>query len=152
MFVGMGASKVRDLFRQAKGKAPCIVFYIKAERYIGFGPIIALIAGILSVMAGTILMAHPGMGTWILSVLFPLWFIAHCISRMMYLNTIRFIAGRTIFYISLVINSFGLILGVIMLFQPIVTFTAAATLVGIYLIIAGVEMMILAFSKMGAGW
>ena len=26
MFVGMGASKVRDLFRQAKEKAPCIVF------------------------------------------------------------------------------------------------------------------------------
>ena len=26
MFVGMGASKVRDLFQQAKEKAPCIVF------------------------------------------------------------------------------------------------------------------------------
>ncbi|WP_392486098.1 ATP-dependent zinc metalloprotease FtsH [Haloimpatiens sp. FM7315] len=26
MFVGMGASRVRDLFKQAEGKAPCIVF------------------------------------------------------------------------------------------------------------------------------
>ena len=26
MFVGVGASRVRDLFEQAKGKAPCIVF------------------------------------------------------------------------------------------------------------------------------
>lgn len=26
MFVGMGAAKVRDLFRQAQEKAPCIVF------------------------------------------------------------------------------------------------------------------------------
>lgn len=26
MFVGMGASKVRDLFKQAKEKAPCMVF------------------------------------------------------------------------------------------------------------------------------
>ena len=26
MFVGMGAAKVRDLFKQAAEKAPCIVF------------------------------------------------------------------------------------------------------------------------------
>ena len=26
MFVGVGAARVRDLFLQAKGKAPCIVF------------------------------------------------------------------------------------------------------------------------------
>lgn len=26
MFVGMGAAKVRDLFQQAKKKAPCIIF------------------------------------------------------------------------------------------------------------------------------
>ena len=26
MFVGMGANKVRDLFKQANEKAPCIVF------------------------------------------------------------------------------------------------------------------------------
>ena len=31
MFVGMGASKVRDLFRQAKEKAPCIVFIVEID-------------------------------------------------------------------------------------------------------------------------
>lgn len=42
MFVGMGASKVRDLFKQAKEKAPCIVFIDeidaigkKREGYVG---------------------------------------------------------------------------------------------------------------------
>jgi cell division protease FtsH len=27
MFVGVGAARVRDLFKEAKAKAPCIVFY-----------------------------------------------------------------------------------------------------------------------------
>ena len=31
MFVGMGASKVRDLFKQAKEKAPCIVFIDESD-------------------------------------------------------------------------------------------------------------------------
>ena len=33
MFVGMGASKVRDLFRQAKEKAPCIVFIDEIDAF-----------------------------------------------------------------------------------------------------------------------
>lgn len=129
-----------------------IVFYIKTERYTGFGPIIALISGILSVMAGAILIAHPGMGKWILSVLFPLWFIAHCISRLTHLNTIRFVAGRVYYYISMVINIFGLVLGILMLLEPMFAFVSASTLVGIYLIAAGIEAVVIAFSKVGSGW
>lgn len=129
-----------------------IVFYIKTERYIGFGPIIALVSGILSVMAGTVLLAHPGMGEWILSILFPLWFIAHCISRLMHLNMIRFTAGKLFCYLSLALNVFGLILGIMMLVHPVFTFIAAGTLVGIYLIASGAETIAIAFSEMGSGW
>lgn len=129
-----------------------IVLYIKAERYTGFGPIVALISGILSVMAGAILLAHPGMGKWIFSLLFPLWFIAHCISRLTHLGTIRIIAGKVYYYVSLVINVLGLVLGILMFIQPVLTFITVGTLVGIYLIAAGLETIVIAFSKMGSGW
>jgi cell division protease FtsH len=36
MFVGVGASRVRDLFEQAKANAPCIVF-IDGNRRRGVG-------------------------------------------------------------------------------------------------------------------
>lgn len=129
-----------------------IVFYIKTERYLGFGPVIALISGILSVMAGAILMSRPQMGKWILSVLFPLWFIAHSISRMTHLNTIRFTAGRKFYYISLITNTLGLVLGVIMLFEPVFAFITAGVLIGIYLVASGLETILIAFSKIGSGW
>lgn len=129
-----------------------IVFYIKTERYTGFGPAISLISGILSVMAGAVLLAHPGIGKWILSVLFPLWFIAHCISRLALSNTIRLAAGKVHYCISLAVNVLGLILGVMMIFHPVITFVTAGTLVGIYLIASGVETVVIALSKMGSGW
>lgn len=129
-----------------------IIFYIKAERYTGFGPVIALVSGILSVMTGAILLAHPGVGKWILSILFPLWFMAHCISRLAHLNTIRFIAGKVYYYLSMVVNILGLILGIVMLFTPAFTIITAGILVGVYLIISGVESVVIAFSEIGHGW
>lgn len=58
-----------------------IILYIQVERYIGLGPVISLIAGILSVMTGIMLLVYPGAGTLALTLLFPIWFIAHCICR-----------------------------------------------------------------------
>lgn len=129
-----------------------IVFYIKTGQYTGFAPIVALISGILSVMAGTILVSHPGVGKWIITILFPLWFIAHCISRLSHLSTIHFVAGKAYYYFSLTINILGLVLGIMMLFYPIFTIMTAGTLIGIYLIISGAESIVIAFSKMGSGW
>ena len=36
-----------------------IVLYVKMEHFTGFGPIVSLVTGILSVMAGFMLTAHP---------------------------------------------------------------------------------------------
>ena len=41
MFVGVGAARVRDLFTQAKDKAPCIIFIDELDalgRARGMGP------------------------------------------------------------------------------------------------------------------
>ena len=56
-----------------------IILYIRVERYTGFGPILSMISGILSVMTGVMLMVYPRAGVLVLTVLFPIWFIAHCI-------------------------------------------------------------------------
>ena len=83
-----------------------LVFYVKMEQHMGFGPSVSLIAGLLSVMAGFMLLVHPDAGKWIIALLVPIWFIAHCISRLM----------------------------------------------GVYLLLLGIDCLITAFSDIGGGW
>ena len=59
-----------------------IVFYVKIEQHTGFGPAVSLVTGILSILAGILLLFNPGAGKWAMVILFPLWFITHCISRL----------------------------------------------------------------------
>ena len=129
-----------------------IVFYVRMEQHIGFGPTVSLISGILSVMAGMMLLVYPNAGKWILALLLPIWFIAHCISRLSHLNIVRYTAGNFYYYFSLIMNILGLVLGFLMLFQPAVSILSFGMIIGIYLILLGIDSIIVALSKLGSGW
>ena len=126
-----------------------IVLYVRVERFTGFGPIVSLISGILSVMSGFMLLVYPNAGRWVLSLLFPIWFIAHCISRLSQLNTIRFHAGSGMYYFTLVVNIIGLILGFLMILRPVISILSIGWIVGFYLILLGVDSIVLGVSNMG---
>lgn len=126
-----------------------IVLYVRVERFTGFGPVVSLISGILSVMSGFMLLVYPNAGRWVLSLLFPIWFIAHCISRLSQLNTIRFHAGSGMYYFTLVVNIIGLILGFLMILRPVISILSIGWIVGFYLILLGVDSIVLAVSNMG---
>ena len=126
-----------------------ILLFVQVERYTGFGPSLALVSGILSVMSGIMLLAYPGAGVIILTILFPIWFIAHCISRLSHLHYIRIIAGNAIFYATMIVNILGLVLGFIMLLSPLLPLTAIPAFAGTYLILLGVDGVVMAVSRMG---
>ena len=122
-----------------------ILLFVQVERYTGFGPALSLVAGILSVMSGVMLVVYPRTGT----LLFPIWFIAHCISRLTHLYHIRLIAGSGIYAFILTINIIGLILGVMMLLSPLFTLTTIRYFASAYLILLGVDSVVMAVSRMG---
>ena len=126
-----------------------IILYIQAERYTGFGPITALISGILSVMTGIALILCPGAGALALTILFPIWFIAHCISRLIQSEHIRFVSGNGIYYFTIVIHIIGLVLGFMMFLRPLFTLSAISYLAGIYLVLLGIDAIVLAVSYLG---
>ena len=126
-----------------------IIMYIQVERYTGFGPYLSLIPGILSVMSGVMLLIYPGAGMAVLTILFPICFIAHCISRLAHINHIRYVAGSRISGFSLFATIIGLILVFMMFLRPFFTLTAISYMAGIYLVLLGVDAIAIAFS--GAG-
>lgn len=126
-----------------------IILFIRVERYTGFGPILSLITGIISVMSGIALLIYPELGAVILTVLFPIWFIAHCVSRLMHIHHIRLVAGDTMYVFTLVVNVIGIILGFMMLLSPLFTLSTIRCFAGCYLILLGIEGILTAISRMG---
>ena len=127
-----------------------ILLYIKVERFVGFGPIMALISGILSVMSGVMLVVYPRTGIAVLSILFPIWFIAHCISRLSQANHIRFVAGNGIYYFVLISNIIGLILGCLMFLQPLFSLATLRVFAAAYLMLLGADSVVVSVSDMGS--
>lgn len=127
-----------------------IVFFVKTEQRTGFGPTVSLVTGIIGIFAGVLLLFRPGIGSWTLIMLFPLWFIAHCISRLTHLPMIRYTAGTGYYYFSLVINIIGLIMGFIMFINPMVSLFSVGYLIGGYLILSGIDHIVLAVYELRA--
>lgn len=121
-----------------------IILYVKMERFTGFGPVISLVTGILSVMAGFMLLVYPGAGTWALAMVLPIWIIAHCISRLSHLNYVRFRLGTTYYYLTMIVNILGLIAGILLVFRPAITIFSIGFLVGLYLILEGIDCIMAA--------
>lgn len=129
-----------------------IIFYAKTERYIGFAPCICLITGVLSVITGLAMLVYPHIGELVVTLLLPIWFIAHSLSKLCHLGYIRHLYKGRYFYVTLVINVIGLILGVLMIFWPQIALFSVGFVIGTYLMILGVDSVISACSKLGRDW
>ncbi len=125
-----------------------IVLYVRVERYTGFGPMVALIFGILSVMSGVMLIVYPDAGSLIISILFPIWFIAHCISRLSHMHMVRITAGKAAYYLMLIANIAGLVLGIMMFIRPWISLLSVSYIISLYLLSLGIDSIVIAFSNM----
>ena len=118
-----------------------IIFYVRTEEHVGFAPTI-----------GLMLLVYPGAVKWAFSLFFPMWFIAHCISRLSQLTMIRVWTVKWHYYFIMIANIVGLFLGIFMLIRPVAALISLSYLIGIDLILLGIDSIILAFSRMGSDW
>lgn len=127
-----------------------IVVYVKLERFTGFGPTVSLITGIMSVMCGTMIIAYPEAVKWALSLLIPIWFIAHSVSRLAHINVVHMLASNFYYYVTLIANIAGIVLGFLMLLRPALSFMTMRVMgyiMATYLVLFGIEGIIMAFGR-----
>lgn len=124
-----------------------IAFYVKLERHTGFGPVVALIVGILNVMLGFFLIMNSEVGALAAAILFPIWFIAHCIGQLTNIGFIRLCGAAVQYWITLIINILGIILGIMLLLNPFASAISAVYIAGFYLLLIGIGSIIAAFTS-----
>ena len=136
----------------ARGRYMSEVFFGYFSRplllFLNWLPVLLLTA-LIFFIANRVWIAVGASGVLVLTLLFPIWFIAHGISRLVHLGHIRFVAGRGIYYFTLVINIIGLVLGFLMLFDPLFTPTTIRCFASAYLILLGIDSVVIAVSRMG---
>ena len=118
-----------------------VVFYVKMERRTGFGPVVALVSGILSIFTGILVLTRPAAGGISLAILLPIWFISHCISELARLPLLRWTSGTRYYY-------FTLIVGLMMLFSPGLSILSLPWMAGIYLLLLGLNSIVLGLQKL----
>lgn len=126
-----------------------IVFYTRLKSNVGIGPTVTLVTGILSVLAGFMLLLNPVVGRWIFSLAFPVWVMAHSISRLASHRAIRFVAGKGVATCSLVLSILGILAGVLMFLSPTLSAMSLGYLVAVSLVLHGVGNILEAFSRIG---
>ena len=127
-----------------------IVFYVKLEQRTGFAPVMSLVGGIVSIIAGLLILFNITAGAWALVILFPIWFIAHCIARLAHLPFVRLFAGNGYYVFSLIVNILGLIWGILMFVKPFVSLFSFSYMIGFYLIFLGIDSLVFALSLLSS--
>lgn len=103
-----------------------------------------IIIGIIDLIIGFILLFNIGAGVIALPLVFSIWFIIDSIGILFSAASLRNRSNPG-FWISIVLGIIGIVLGVMMLFNPVTAMFTVAFLVGIYFLLAGISGIVSAF-------
>ncbi len=117
------------------------VFYLTVRR----GGLL-IVAGILDILLGIFMVFNMYVTVVALPYIFAIWFIFDSLFRLLTVGRARAV-GTGYFWISLILSILGVIVGVLLLFNPVVAALSLSFLVGFYLMMVGVECVVFAFSR-----
>lgn len=103
-----------------------------------------IVLGIFDLLMSLILFFNPIIGMMSLPFLFAIWFIVDSLFEIV--EAYRIKNKHTGYYwFSIIVNCIGVVLGMMLFFNPIASAITLAFLVGIYFMISGITFIIAAF-------
>ena len=111
-----------------------------------FGPSwTTMISGIFDLVVGIFFLANNQLGALTISYLVAIWFIVDSVIGIVFAWHLRFFETGWYFFFNLLLNILGLVLGVMLLFQPEVAGLSTIWLIAVYMMVFGINEIVLAF-------
>lgn len=122
-----------------------IIAYSKKENYLALSSMIILAAGVISIICGLNLFFYPGNSITVLSVVLPIWFIAHHSAKISELLSIK--RKGSCHHLALVIDIIVIILSLLMVIYPYHAFIDIEMLIACSFILLGVEVIMTSMNR-----
>lgn len=103
-----------------------------------------IVLGIFDLVVGVFLLINTNAGILALPYIFAIWFIVDSIVGLAESDIFK-VKGSGYYWFMVVINVIGIIVGIMLLFNPIVSALTLAFLVGFYLMMIGISLLVYAF-------
>ncbi|MDY6064696.1 MAG: DUF308 domain-containing protein [Finegoldia sp.] len=105
-----------------------------------------LVESIFDIIIGVILLFNVPLGIASLPFIFAIWFIFESILNIQRAGAFKAVS-KFWYYFMIVVSVIGIILGVLLIFNPFASLITVSYLVGFYFMFAGIRSLILAFIK-----
>lgn len=129
------------IFAIVNGIANIFYYFMSEKETKSF---VSIITGVIEIAIGIFLMFNYNIGKFTITILFPIWFIIHCIGRLVDLYHRRHFRNF-LFYLNIIIYTIGIFLGIMMILNPFTSAVSAAYLTAIYLFVAGTGSLVTSF-------
>ena len=118
----------------------------KLRDFVGNWAVGAFILAIIDLLIGLFFIIKPSSGIVVLGYVVAFWFIIDAIERLIVVAHLRDF-GTGYFIASIILDVLPLILGVLLLINPVIAMMSVTWLIGFYLIVFGINAIMLAFAR-----
>ena len=99
----------------------------------------------IGIMIGIFFLWDNKVGAYMIAILVAIWFIVDSVIGIVFAWHLRFFETGWYFFFNLLLNILGLVVGVMLLFRPVIAVMSTVYLIAIYLMIFGINEIALAF-------